>query len=104
MQEMDRIFRGIDVLVAPLNTGHMTIIGNMTGHPALTIRASFTALRTREMPAFLHAEARQSEGPPHDVPHPITLMSGLFDEAAALTLGRALEAYFGIAERRPPVK
>ena len=103
MQDMDSLFRSIDVLVAPLNTGHMTIIGNMTGHPALAIRAGFTALRTREMPAFLHAEARQTEGVAHTVPHPITLMSGLFDEAAALTLGRALEAHFGIAELRPPV-
>lgn len=102
MQVMDSLFSDIDVLVAPLLAGHMTIIGNMTGHPALTLRASFTTLRTREMPAFLHAEARQTQGAPHTVPHPITLMSGLFNEAAALTLGRALEAHLAIADRRPP--
>ena len=102
MQEMDSIFRQIDVLVAPLNPGHMCIIGFLSCLTSLAIRAGFTALRTREMPAFLHAEARQTEGRAHDVPHPITLMSGLFDEAAALTLGRAREAHLGVVDRRPP--
>ena len=101
MQEMDTIFRDFDVLVAPVATGPMTIIGNMTGHPALAIRAGFTDLRTREMPEFLHAPAKLAEGPTHTVPHAIALMSGLFDEAAALTLGRALEQSLAIADRRP---
>ena len=39
MQEMDALFRRVDVLLAPAATGLMTLIGNMTGHPCLTIRA-----------------------------------------------------------------
>ncbi len=103
MEVMDAIFQRIDVLVAPAVTGPMTIIGNMTGHPALAIRAGFTELRTREMPAFLHAAPKEAEGPTHTVPYAIQMMAGLFDEAAALTLGRALEAALGVAPRRPPL-
>jgi Asp-tRNA(Asn)/Glu-tRNA(Gln) amidotransferase A subunit family amidase len=102
MQEMDAIFRHVDVLVAPAVTGPLTIIGNMTGHPSLAIRAGFAELQTREMPAFLHASVVHAEGPAHVVPHAIQMMAGLFDEAAALTLGRALEAALEVAGRRPP--
>jgi Asp-tRNA(Asn)/Glu-tRNA(Gln) amidotransferase A subunit family amidase len=40
MQEMDTLFRRVDVLLAPMATEPMTVIGNMTGHPCLTIRAA----------------------------------------------------------------
>ena len=102
MLEIDALFRGIDVLLAPAITGPMTVIGNMTGHPCLTIRAGFTEHRTREMPAYLDAAAKEREGPAHMVPHAITIVAPLFDEAAALSLGRALEASLGVADRRPP--
>ena len=101
MRDMDALFRRVDVLLAPAMTGPMTVIGNMTGHPCLTIRAGFTELRTRHMPAFLHAEIKQGDGPARAVPHAITIVAPLFDEAAALTLGRALESALGVADRRP---
>jgi len=101
MHEMDALFRRVDVLLAPAMTGPMTVIGNMTGHPCLTIRAGFTGLRTRQMPAFLHGEIKETDGPVHAVPHAITIVAPLFDEAAALTLGRALEAAWAVADRRP---
>ena len=101
MQEMDALFRRVDVLLAPAMTGPMTVIGNMTGHPCLTLRAGFTELRTRQMPAFLHAEIKEADGPAHTVPHAVTIVAPLFQEAAALTLGRALEAAWAVAGRRP---
>jgi Asp-tRNA(Asn)/Glu-tRNA(Gln) amidotransferase A subunit family amidase len=101
MQEMDALFRRVDVLLAPTTTGPMTVIGNMTGHPCLTIRAGFTDVRTREMPAFLNAEIREMGGPAHTVPHAITIVAPLFEEAAALTLGQALEIALAVADRRP---
>jgi Asp-tRNA(Asn)/Glu-tRNA(Gln) amidotransferase A subunit family amidase len=103
MREMDALFRRVDVLLAPATTGPMTVIGNMTGHPCLTLRAGFSQLRTREMPAFLHGAITEKDGPAHTVPHAITIVAPLFDEAAALTLGRALEAAFAVADRRPPI-
>jgi Asp-tRNA(Asn)/Glu-tRNA(Gln) amidotransferase A subunit family amidase len=101
MQEMDALFRRVDVLLAPTTTGPMTVIGNMTGHPCLTIRAGFTDVRTRGMPAFLNAEIKEMDGPAHTVPHAITIVAPLFEEAAALTLGQALETALAVADRRP---
>jgi Asp-tRNA(Asn)/Glu-tRNA(Gln) amidotransferase A subunit family amidase len=101
MQEMDTLFRRVDVLLAPMATEPMTVIGNMTGHPCLTIPAGFTNMRTREMPAFLNAEIKEIDGPTHTVPHAITIVAPLFDEAAALTLGRALEVSLAVADQRP---
>ena len=101
MQEMDTIFRKVDAILAPTITGKMTLIGKMTGHPCLTIRAGFTEQRTREMPAYLDAEIKEKDGHTHTVPYGITIISPLFDEAAALTLGRALETSLGVSDRRP---
>ena len=56
---VDTLFRRVDVLLAPMATEPMTVIGNMTGHPCLTIRAGFTDVRTREMPALLNAESKE---------------------------------------------
>jgi Asp-tRNA(Asn)/Glu-tRNA(Gln) amidotransferase A subunit family amidase len=102
MQEMDALFRRIDVLLSPLLAGPLTIIGNVTGHPGLAVRTGFEQLQTREMPAFLNAPVQHVAGPTHTVPHGIGILAPLFDEAAALTLGRALEAALGVADRRPP--
>jgi Asp-tRNA(Asn)/Glu-tRNA(Gln) amidotransferase A subunit family amidase len=101
MQDMNLLFQHVDVLLAPAINGSMTLIGNMTGHPCLTIRAGFGEARTRDMPAFLDAEIIEMDGPLHTVPHAITIVAPLFDEAAALTLGRALEATLDVADRRP---
>jgi Asp-tRNA(Asn)/Glu-tRNA(Gln) amidotransferase A subunit family amidase len=103
MRDMDALFRRADVLLSPAALDRMTVIGNMTGHPCLTIRAGFAQHRTRRMPAFLHAPVQEAEGPAHTVPHAITIVAPLFDEAAALTLGRALEAALAVADRRPPL-
>ena len=101
MQEMDAIFQRVDVLLAPIVTGPLTTIGNMTGHPALALRVGFTEMKTRRLPAYLNAPVVTDDGPAHTVPHAISLMAPLFDEAKALTLGRALEAALGVAGRRP---
>ncbi len=103
MREMDKLFGRVDVMIAPIVTGKMTIIGNMTGHPGLAVRTGFAELRTREMPAFLNAAVQEKEGPAHTVPHAISILAPLFDEAAALTVGHALERAMGVAARRPPL-
>jgi Asp-tRNA(Asn)/Glu-tRNA(Gln) amidotransferase A subunit family amidase len=101
MQAMDTIFHKVDVILAPTITGKMTLIGNMTGHPCLTVRAGFTEQRAREIPAYLDAEIKEKDGPAHIVPYGITIVAPLFEEAAALTLGRALETSLGVSDRRP---
>jgi Asp-tRNA(Asn)/Glu-tRNA(Gln) amidotransferase A subunit family amidase len=100
MQQMDALFRQVDVMVAPAMTGPMMVIGNMTGHPCLTLRTGFAEHRTR--PRAGSQPAPDADGRMHRVPHAITIVAPLFDEAAALTLGRALEARLGVAGERPP--
>ena len=41
MQVMETIFRKVNVILTPAIAGKMTLIGNMTGHPCVTIRAGF---------------------------------------------------------------
>jgi Asp-tRNA(Asn)/Glu-tRNA(Gln) amidotransferase A subunit family amidase len=101
MQDMDAMFRAVDTLLSPLAAGPLTIIGNMTGHPAVALRVGFAHTRTRRMPAYLNAPVVEAEGPVHRVPHAISILAPLFDEAAALSLGRALERSLGVAEARP---
>ena len=98
---MDALFQRVDVLLAPELVGSMTVIGNMTGHPCLTVRVGFRELRTRQMPAFLGAEIKEMDGAARTVPHAITIVAPLFDEAAALTLGYALETALALADRQP---
>ena len=103
MQAMDSLFREVDVLLSPLAAGPLTIIGNMTGHPALAIRVGFTRARTRQMPAYLNARITEADGAEHTVPHAMSILAPLFAESAALTFGRALETALGVADRRPPL-
>jgi hypothetical protein len=53
------------------------------------------------MPAFLGAEIKEMDGAARTVPHAITIVAPLFDEAAALTLGYALETALALADRQP---
>ncbi len=103
MREMDSVFGRVDVLLGPMLQGPLTVIGNMTGHPGLAVRTGFIQSRTREMPAYLNAEVREGSGAYHTVPHAISILAPLFDEAAALTLGQALERALAVADRRPPL-
>ena len=103
MRDMDTLFRR-DRCSARTGdgTGRMTVIGNMTGHPCLTIRAGFTASAhapDARLPARRDQAMRMARA--HAVPYAITVMAPLFDEAAALTLGRALETALDVADRRP---
>jgi len=41
------------------------------------------------MPAFLHPEIKEADGPAHTVPYAVTVGAPMFQEEAALTLGRA---------------
>jgi Asp-tRNA(Asn)/Glu-tRNA(Gln) amidotransferase A subunit family amidase len=80
----------------------MLVIANFTGHPSLTLRAGFVEV----------SEARSDWAPePHRplpkfkparrVPHGVTLVGRLFDEATLGRAGIALEREFGVFGERP---
>jgi Asp-tRNA(Asn)/Glu-tRNA(Gln) amidotransferase A subunit family amidase len=97
MQHMADVFADVDAIVGPPLAGPMMIVSNFTGHPCLVLRSGFveSATRTRGVPA--------ASGPTFTVPHAVCLWGRLFDEGTILRLGRALEAAFGVAARRPDV-
>jgi Asp-tRNA(Asn)/Glu-tRNA(Gln) amidotransferase A subunit family amidase len=105
MQALDALFRQVDVLIGPFMTGPMLIASNYTGHPCLHVRAGFEELGTRS-PASLASGAlttgeADAAGRLFTVPQGISLWGRLFDEGPILSLGKALEAALGVADRRP---
>lgn len=106
MQVTAEMFRGVDAVIGPSLTGPMLVITNFTGHPCLCLPTGLQRAPTRGKLSLARARldlGEEEAGPEHDVPHAVCLWSGLFDEAPALTIGRALERLFGYAARRPPV-
>ena len=106
MQAMAAMFRGVDAVIGPSQVGPMLVITNFTGHPCLCLPTGLQRAHTRGPLSLARARLELGEeeaGPLHDVPHTVCIWSGLFDEAPALTVGRALEQRFGYAARRPPV-
>lgn len=106
MQVTAEMFRGVDAVIGPSLTGPMLVITNFTGHPCLCLPTGLQRAPTRGKLSLARARldlGEEEAGPEHDVPHTVCLWSGLFDEAPALTIGRALERRFGYAAHRPPV-
>jgi Asp-tRNA(Asn)/Glu-tRNA(Gln) amidotransferase A subunit family amidase len=105
MQELDALFRQVDVLIGPFMTGPMLVASNFTGHPCLHLRAGFRRVGTRADPSL--AEGRLEPGKESETarlfeaPQGISLWAGLFDEGRLCNLGMALEGMLGVAERRP---
>ena len=101
-QEMARLFSEVDLLLVPSLRDEMLVISNNTGHPSLTLRAGFVEVseaRSDWAPDPKHPLPRFS--PPRRVPHGITLIGRLFDEATLAQAGLALEKAFGVMSARP---
>ena len=102
-QEMERVFKTVDVLLAPPLRSEILTITNFTGHPALVVRTGFLEV----------TEARNDWAPdpknpmptfakPRRVPHGVSLIGRLFEEGTIGTAGIALERASGAAGERPP--
>jgi Asp-tRNA(Asn)/Glu-tRNA(Gln) amidotransferase A subunit family amidase len=102
-EEMERIFRKVDILLTPSLRGEILTITNFTGHPALVLRTGFVEV----------SEARNDWAPdpknpmptfskPRRVPHGISLIGRLFEEGTLGRAGIALERASGVAGERPP--
>lgn len=102
-EEMEQVFRKVDLLLVPSLRDEVLTITNHTGHPSLTLRAGFVEVTearsdwapdpSRPLPKF---------SPPRRVPHGVTLVGRLFDEGTVGRAGIALEREFGVADERPP--
>jgi len=98
MLVMDDAFANLDAMIGPGLSEPMLTITNMTGHPSLTLRAGFGS-----RPARTIGGGGTAPAPIIEAPYGVTLWGRLYDEGTILNLGLALEAAFGVAERRPPL-
>jgi Asp-tRNA(Asn)/Glu-tRNA(Gln) amidotransferase A subunit family amidase len=101
--EMARVFSQVDLLLVPSLRDEMLTITNFTGHPSITLRAGFVQVseaRSDWAPAPNNPIPKFS--PPRRVPHGVTLIGRLFDEATLGRAGLALERSFGVASEQPP--
>ena len=107
MEEMAAAFDGVDLIIGPSQIGPMLVITNFTGHPCLCLPVGLHPSPPRGRPSLARARLdldSAAPGPLRDVPYTVCIWSRLFDEGAAVALGRALEAHFGGAKRRPPLE
>jgi Asp-tRNA(Asn)/Glu-tRNA(Gln) amidotransferase A subunit family amidase len=101
--EMARVFGEVDLLLVPSLRDEMLTISNQTGHPSLTLRASFVEVsQARSDWAPDPAHPLPKFAPPRRVPHGITLIGRLFEEGTLVRAGIALERAFAVADERPP--
>jgi Asp-tRNA(Asn)/Glu-tRNA(Gln) amidotransferase A subunit family amidase len=103
MQELHAVFSRVDVFFAPADDD-ITALTNLSGHPALTLRAGFEKVRSRAIDGITEDD---KAGPLHRVPDAVHLWSGLFREGALIAVARALEQALaprsGWATHRPPL-
>ncbi len=102
-QEMTRVMGEVDLLLVPSLRDEMMVIGNMTGHPSLTLRSGFVEVaqaRSDWAPDPAHPLPRFA--PPRRVPYGVTLIGRLFEEGTIARVGLALERKAGVAAERPP--
>lgn len=92
----------VDLLLVPSLRDEPLVIFNFTGHPSLTLRAGFVEI-SEERSDWAPDPARPLKkfSPPRRVPHGITLIGRLFDEATLCQAGAALEQAFNVAAERP---
>jgi Asp-tRNA(Asn)/Glu-tRNA(Gln) amidotransferase A subunit family amidase len=101
--EMARIFSQVDLMLVPSLRDEMLTISNFTGHPSLTLRTgSVEVASARSDWAPDPASPMPTFAPPRRVPHGITLIGRLFDEATIARAGLAFEKSANVAGERPP--
>ena len=100
--EMARVFREVDILLAPSLRDDILTITNHTGHPSLTMRAGFINVsEARSDWAPDPARPLPKFSPPRRVPHGITLIGRPFEEGVLGRAGLALEQVFNVVHERP---
>jgi Asp-tRNA(Asn)/Glu-tRNA(Gln) amidotransferase A subunit family amidase len=101
-EEIARVMKDVDLLLAPSLRDEQLVIFNFTGHPSLTLRAGFVEVseaRSDWAPDPKHPLPKFN--PPRRVPHGVTLIGRLFDEGTLCAAGVALERAFNVAQERP---
>lgn len=91
-------FAGVDAVLAPNFVANLLLITNFTGQPCLCLRAGFV----ERTPRTLFEVPVDPAAKPFRASHNVSIWANLFEERAAIRLGRALEARLDVAGERPP--
>jgi Asp-tRNA(Asn)/Glu-tRNA(Gln) amidotransferase A subunit family amidase len=83
IEEMDKLFEDLDVIVAPSWRGKQLLYSNMTGHPSVVVP---NGIKDRSNPVS------------------ICFLGKLFGEADILHLAEAYQAATAFHQQRPPIK
>ncbi|MGV3773707.1 MAG: amidase [Verrucomicrobiales bacterium] len=81
IQEMAKVMKDVDAVVAPVHVGESLLITNLTGHPSVVIPNGFTA---------------------DQQPLAITFIGRLFDEGTLLTISQAAQSMEEAHRKHPP--
>jgi Asp-tRNA(Asn)/Glu-tRNA(Gln) amidotransferase A subunit family amidase len=81
IEDMESLFRDVDLYLAPSVQGDNLLLTNLTGHPAVAIPVGFTDPRS---------------------PTTITLVSDYLDEGVLLSVAKQLQDRYGLGLNRPP--
>lgn len=98
MQEMDKIFQDVDVIIGPNYAQSMLTITNYTGHPQITFPAGLSPTPTR---ARYGIDKETVDPTPHNVPHGFSVFADLFHDGNAICVARALEKALNVTARPP---
>ncbi|MCK5575800.1 MAG: amidase [Sphingomonadales bacterium] len=98
MQEMDKVFQDVDVIIGPNYGQTMLTITNYTGHPQITFPAGLSPTPTRKRYGVNKADVDPT---PHNVPHGFSVFANLYQDGNAILVAHALEKALGVATRPP---
>ena len=103
MKALDKLFKEVDILIGPFDTGPMLVASNFTGHPCLHLRVGYEQLATRcsSLENGNSENEEVSAGKKFKVPRGISLWGGLFEEENILCFGKALEKALNVFKDRP---
>jgi Asp-tRNA(Asn)/Glu-tRNA(Gln) amidotransferase A subunit family amidase len=95
MEQVNKAIEGFDVIVAPTNSGQLTIT-NLTGHPSIILPNGF---RGDDAPKFTQAGGGNYGGP--GTPVSLTFLGQLFGEAKLLAFAKAYQDATGFQLKHP---
>jgi Asp-tRNA(Asn)/Glu-tRNA(Gln) amidotransferase A subunit family amidase len=93
---MAKIFQKVDVIVAPTNSGQLTVT-NLTGHPAVIVP---NGIRGNDAPKARVNPYGDSDGGPN-TPLSLTFLGQLYGEAPMLALAKAYQNATGFQLKHP---
>jgi len=89
MEAMAKVFKGVDVIVAPTNSGPQLAITNLTGHPSLILPNGLRGADAPKYPIEDPSEFQNAGGP--GTPTSLTFLGNLYGEAQLLAFARAYQ-------------